>query len=242
MNSEAPHTSSLRKFIKGIPLVGPTAAKLSHLQVFSNARSLAFPGSASFWESEYRNGRTSGPGSYGRLAEFKADILNEFVRTKDIRTVIEFGCGDGAQLQRAAYPEYVGVDVAPTSIARCSALFAQDATKHFYLADSFPKESGTFDLALSLDVVYHLVEDSIFDAYMLRLFSVANRYVIIYSSDYDAHTQGAHVRHRKFTGWIAKNAREWRKVGFVANRFPFDAERPDETSHADFYFFARRRQ
>jgi hypothetical protein len=30
--------------------------------------------------------------------------------------------------------------------------------------------------------------------------------------------------------------------GFVPNRFPGDLEQPEETSHADFYFFARRNQ
>jgi SAM-dependent methyltransferase len=240
MNSGTSQTSSLKKFIKGIPLVGPTAARLSQLTVFSRVRRLAFPGSGSFWESVYREGGTSGPGSYGHLAEFKAEILNEFVRAKNIRTVIEFGCGDGAQLQLAAYPEYVGIDVATVSIERCSALFAQDSTKRFYKTDAIPKDLGAFDLALSLDVIYHLVEDSVFDEYMRRLFSVAKRSVVIYSSNYDARTQAPHVRHRKFTAWIDENAREWALEGMAANRFPFDPQRPDETSHADFYFFARR--
>jgi hypothetical protein len=122
MASATSETSSFKKFIKGIPLVGPTAARLSQLPVFARARRLAFPGSGSFWEAVYREGGTSGPGSYGRLAEFKAEILNEFVRTKEIHSVIEFGCGDGAQLQLASYPEYVGVDVATGSIERCSRL------------------------------------------------------------------------------------------------------------------------
>jgi hypothetical protein len=241
MDSGTSQTSSLKKFIKGIPVVGPTAARLSQLPVFARARRLAFPGSGSYWETVYREGGTSGPGSYGRLAEFKAEMLNDFVRNKDIRTVIEFGCGDGAQLQRASYPEYVGVDVASVSIDRCSVLFAQDASKRFYLADRLPKNIGTFDLALSLDVIYHLIEDSVFDAYMRRLFSFARRYVAIYSSDYDALTAGAHVRHRRFTSWISKNARDWQPAGFVANRFPEDPMQPEETSFADFHFFERKR-
>ena len=240
MISGSSQTSSLKNFIKAIPLVGPTAARLSHLPVFDHVRRLAFPGSAAFWESVYREGGTSGPGSYGRLAEFKAEILNEFVRTRDIRTVIEFGCGDGAQLQLARYPEYVGVDVAAASILRCSALFAPDSTKRFYLADALPKDLGTFDLALSLDVIYHLVEDSVFHVYMKRLFSVSRRHVIIYSSNYDERMEAPHVRHRKFTPWIAENARDWQQEGFVANRFPVDPQRPDETSHADFYFLGRQ--
>jgi hypothetical protein len=49
------------------------------------------------------------------------------------------------------------------------------------------------------------------------------------------------VRHRKFTAWIAKNEPDWQPAGYhVPNRFPFDPNRPNETSFADFYFFVRQ--
>jgi SAM-dependent methyltransferase len=240
MNAGNANTSNLKKFIKGIPVLGPAARKLAQLPVFAGARRRAFPGSASFWENRYREGGSSGPGSYGRLSEFKAEILNEFVRTRDIRSVIEYGCGDGAQLELAVYPEYVGVDVAKVSVARCSARFAADSTKRFYLADALPKDLGTFDLAMSLDVIFHLVEDSVFDSYMRSLFGRSKHYVVIYSSNYDALTEAPHVRHRKFATWIEENARDWQAAGFVPNRFPFDRDQPEETSFADFHFFAHQ--
>jgi SAM-dependent methyltransferase len=231
--------SDLKRFLKCVPVVGSTAARISHLPIFKRVRSLAFPGSAAFWESTYRQGETSGPGSYGRLAEFKAEVLNDFVRKRGVQRVIEFGCGDGAQLQLSTYAEYVGVDAAQSSIDRCSALFAHDSSKRFYLADALPQDIGIFDLALSLDVIYHLVENHVFDAYMRRLFSHSQRYVIIYSSNHDALTHAPHVRHRKFTGWIHRNARGWQLESVLPNRFPFDPRHPDETetSHSDFYFF-----
>jgi|SRR5215469_8835780 len=231
---------SLKNAVKGIPVIGPTVVKLSQLPIFARVRSLRFSGSGSFWERVYREGGTSGPGSYGRLAEFKAQVLNDFVQARNIRTVIEFGCGDGAQLRLARYPKYVGADVASVSIAQCSTLFAQDPTKRFYLTDHLPENIGKFDLALSLDVIYHLVENSVFHTYMRRLFETSERYVIVYASNYDALTQAPHVRHRKFTAWIDKNAPDWRADGYIHNRFPFDAQNPEETSHSDFYFFARR--
>lgn len=229
----------LKDLIKRIPLVGTVVSKLARLRVVASGRRLAFRGSASYWERRYREGETSGSGSYGRLAEFKAEVLNEFVRTNGIHKVFELGCGDGAQLELARYPEYVGADVASGSVERCSARFANDATKRFYLAGALPDDLGTSDLALSLDVIYHLIEDSVFDTYMRSLFARSERYVVIYSSDYDAATEATHVRHRKFTDWIAHNAPGWRVNGTVPNRFPFDPERPDDTSFSDFYFFAR---
>jgi hypothetical protein len=67
---------------------------------------LHFKNSAQYWEDRYVNGMTSGSGSYGRLAEFKAEFLNEFVADHKISSIVEFGCGDGAQLALAAYPKY----------------------------------------------------------------------------------------------------------------------------------------
>jgi len=239
MKSDTTRGSRVKDFIKGIPVVGITAQRIARWPGLARARYLAFSGSAPFWESVYREGGTSGPGSYGRLAQFKAEILNEFVRAKNIQRVVEFGCGDGAQLRLASYPQYVGVDVASGAVERCFELFSKDPSKSFYHVNALPADLGKFDLAMSLDVIYHLVENSVFDAYMRRLFDSSLKYVAIYSSNYDALTQAPHVRHRKFTNWIAKNATAWQQQSFVANRYPADPTLPEETSVADFYFFAR---
>lgn len=232
--------SNLKQLIKKLPVIGPTARRIAGLPAFVDARRRAFPGSLSFWEDRYRKGGTSGSGSYGQLAKFKAEILNNFVLMNHISTVIEFGCGDGAQLELANYPQYVGVDVAAVAVERCSLRFVNDSTKHFYLADDLPSNSATFDLALSLDVIFHLVEDFVFHSYMHTLFRHSRRYVAIYASNYDGLTESPHVRHRNFTNWIVRNMPEWRPAGFVRNRYPFEPSRPDETSFSDFHFFAHR--
>ena len=54
-----------------------------------------------YWEARYAAGGNSGKGSGGVFAEFKAEIVNTFVREHDIASVIDFGCGDGAQLALA---------------------------------------------------------------------------------------------------------------------------------------------
>src|SRR5262249_1245349 len=151
-----------------------------------------------------------------------------------------FGCGDGAQLSLAKYPEYVGVDVSPGAIQRCSSLFANDHSKRFFLVGALPEDLGAFDVALSLDVIYHLVEDKVFEEYMRRLFNFSRRHVVIYASNYDARTRALHVRHRKFTAWIDNKAPEWLPTGFVANRFPADQSQSEETSFANFHFFTHK--
>jgi len=55
--------------------------------------------SGSYWEDRYATGDDSGLGSYDELARYKAQIINEFVREKQVDSVVDFGCGDGNQLQ-----------------------------------------------------------------------------------------------------------------------------------------------
>lgn len=200
-----------------------------------------FPGSRDYWEQRYATGGLSGSGSYGRLAKFKAEFLNEFVARHEIRSVIELGCGDGNQLSLAEYPSYVGFDVSRTAVRICEERFRGDSTKRFVLHDATndPLPSERADLALSLDVVYHLVEDEVFEAYMRHLFGLAERFVIVYSSNEERAATSPHVRHRRFTDWVEREASEWRLREHVPNRYPTSLKDGEETSHADFYVFER---
>ena len=198
---------------------------------------LSFRGSADYWQGRYGQGGTSGDGSYGRLAEFKAEVLNRFVAEHGVTSVLELGCGDGAQLAHAEYPSYIGLDVAPSSLSRCRDRFSDDPTKSFGLyPDDLP--SRPVDLALSLDVVYHLVEDRVFESHLRDLFQASSRWVIIYSSNEDRPRGALHVRHRKFTDWVEQNAPGWTLTQHVPNRYSVPIGREDsETSFADFYVF-----
>jgi SAM-dependent methyltransferase len=197
----------------------------------------AFRGSARYWERNYARGRTSGPGSYHALAEGKAAFLNDFVRTREIESVIEFGCGDGNQLSLARYPAYIGLDVSRSAVGLCQRRFADDATKSFFLFDGacFADRAGLFaaDLALSLDVIFHLTEDPVFETYMTHLFAAARRYVIVYATDQETSGTAPHVRHRHFTPWVQACRPDWRllEVARGPNSGPY---------RADFFAYERR--
>jgi len=197
-----------------------------------------FPGTAAYWESRYKRGGNSGDGSYRHLAEFKAEVLNAFVAEHDIRVVAEFGCGDGNQLRYARYPRYIGIDISPTAVAQCVEMFRGDTTKSFFVDDgktdlvALCKDA---DLALSLDVIYHLVEENLFRRYMETLFASSSRYVIIYSSDENEILENAHVRQWKFTEYVAATFPQWRLEQKIANKYPSD-------SWADFFIFHKAAQ
>lgn len=206
---------------------------------------LTFPGAALYWETRYRSGGTSGAGSFRRLASFKAQVLNFFIAENGINSVIEFGCGDGNQLSLAKYPHYTGLDVSKKAIELCKQRFRHDKTKSFFLYDPlcFVDNHNLFhaDLAISLDVIYHLVEDEVYHKYMKHLFHSAEKYVIIYSSDHDYECGKApHVRHRQFSSYARKNFSRWLLIRKTENPYPFDKNKIEETSRSFFYIYEKK--
>lgn len=192
--------------------------------------------STDYWDQRYESGRNSGPGSYGALAEFKSTALNTFVAENDVTSVIEFGCGDGNQLTLAKYPVYTGYDVSLTAITKCRDRFCSDASKQFFHTEEYDGQKA--DLAVSLDVIFHLIEDDVFDAYMRRLFDSSSRFVAIYSSNQDSPIEpsATHVRHRQFSLWIEKNEPLWKLTTYIPNAHPYNGD-STITSFSDFYFY-----
>ncbi|MCU1594789.1 MAG: glycosyl transferase group 1 [Frankiales bacterium] len=195
----------------------------------------AFVTSSSYWEARYAAGATSGVGSYSQLARFKAEVLNAFVREHHIRSVVELGCGDGNQLSLADYPSYVGYDVAPSAVDLCRTAFRKDRSKSFHLYDPLTfQPDETSDLALSLDVIFHLVEDEVFERHMTDLFSLGSRFVAIYSSNDETPDIGHHVRNRRFTTWIEEHRPDWPLLLQVPNPYRGAVE----GAISDFWFYA----
>ena len=196
-----------------------------------------FPGARRYWEERYAGGGNSGVGSYSKFAEFKAEILNAFVAENYIASVIEFGCGDGNQLMLADYPRYTGIDVSKTAINVCQSKFGGDHCKYFKSLELYAGE--TAELALSLDVIFHLVEDDEYEKYMASICTAATRYVIIYSSNTDENDhKHKHIRHRKFTDWMEANASGWSLKRHIPNKYPYMGD-PEQGSFADFYIYTK---
>ena len=195
--------------------------------------------SGQYWEERYRSGRNSGAGSYGRLADFKAAFLNDFYKNNGITSHIDFGVGDGNQLSLLTPENYIGVDVAHTVIERARNRFAELKNYRFILTSEL-EGVDRCDLSSSIDVIYHLIEDQVFEECMRRLFLFARRFVIIYSSNVDGRPGATHVRHRRFTDFVEANLPDWRLVQHTPNIYPYDPSRRNDTSFADFYVFAAR--
>lgn len=134
-------------------------------------------------------------------------------------------------------PNYIGLDVSKHAIKMCQEKFANDPTKTFYWSGEKDFEK-TFkaELSISLDVIYHLIEDDVFYKYMYDLFTSSQKYVCIYSCDFDEE-HARHVKCRKFTDYVKDNFVKWKLIKKVDQRYPMNENDPENTSWSDFYFY-----
>jgi hypothetical protein len=203
-------------------------------------RNISFVSSKNHWEKNYSMGRTSGGGSYGRLAEYKSEILNNFVEKNLIRTVCELGCGDGNQLSYANYPIYIGYDVSETAIKMCQNKFKKRKNWSFIPYNSNFDALDQVELSLSLDVIYHLVEDDVFQSYMENLFKASSKYIIIYSNNTDKNPiiHSPHILHRKFTDWVEKNRRDVILTNVIKQKYNYLGD-SKTGSRSDFFIYKK---
>ncbi len=178
-----------------------------------------FTGSQDYWQHRYRLGGDSGEGSYGEPAEYKAAILNRFVKDHQVSSVVEFGCGDGHQLSLATYPEYLGLDVSIEAIERCRARFEGVPGFRFLHLDEYSGEKA--DLALSLDVIFHLVEDHVYETHLRMLFGATTRYAILYTTSTKRRVRSlGHVRHRDIVADVEERFTDFERMTDVESTFP----------------------
>jgi hypothetical protein len=196
--------------------------------------------SANYWEQRYAQGGTSGAGSYGRLAAYKADFINDLANAHMVSEAVEFGSGDGNQCGLFNFSKYTGIDVSQSALNECRRKFKQKRDWKFFHYNDPETEELRAPLVLSLDVIFHLVEDQVFSEYMKRVFDASTKYVLVYSSDHDAKTRSRHVRHRAYSTWVANNAPEFSLEAEWPHPFPMtDESDPNETSFAHFKLFKR---
>ena len=218
----------------------PRFSKLTQLLIYF--RQLIFPGSQNYWEKRYSLGGNSGEGSYGKSAEFKSEIVNKFVRENCIDLVTEYGCGDGNQLTYAEYPQYIGLDISNQAVKLSSKIFSEDSTKNFFVYDpnQFETNQKNFsaELVLSLDVIYHLVEDDVYHKYLTNVFSSAKKFVVIYSTNEEVPgiLHSRHVRHRRFTRDVEKWFPDWQLKDTIKNYQAKNKSKINEPS-IDFFIF-----
>lgn len=183
-----------------------------------------------FWENRYQGGGNSGDGSYGEYANHKAEVINNIIMKHQIKSISDFGCGDGNQISLlTGFEKYDGFDVSEFIIKQCQEKFKEQSVMTFH---NDINEMPEAELSLSLDVIYHIIDEDDYVSYLKHLFNKSSKYVLIFSSNHNRNDSGAtHIYHRKFIDWVGEHQKEFMLVEEIENFL--------QTS-AKFYLFERK--
>ena len=191
-----------------------------------------------YWEGRYSSNGNSGDGSYGKLAIFKREIINCIIDKYEIKSVIDFGCGDGNQIKNINFIDYRGYDISETAIKICNNKYFNDQRYCFNYMKDYKNEKA--ELSMSLDVIFHLIEDDIYHNYMKTLFNSTLEFVLVYSSDTDAQLtrKVPHFKNRKFSNWINAYYPNFKLIKKIKNIYPYNSSSLS-SSVSDFYLYRK---
>lgn len=188
-----------------------------------------------YWENRYQGGETSGEGSYGEFAIHKAEVINDFALRHDVKSAIEFGCGDGNQLSLFNFEHYTGFEISQAAVDICKNTYKNDSSKSFF--NNLEYNNQTADLTMSLDVIYCILEETVYQEYMTRLFNSSTKYVLVFSYGKEVNIAGAnHLKYWDFEKWIAQNRPDFKLIEFKENRL----NKGKNKIASDFYFYAKQ--
>jgi hypothetical protein len=197
-----------------------------------------------YWELRYQttNIKPSGNGSYGKLAEFKSKVINNLISKFQINKIVEFGSGDGNQLGMfKGYQKYIGLDVSKTIVKKCQHVFKNDNTKEFIWLNpnlDINETCGGVDMILSLDVLFHLIEQDIYENYLNNIFTQNAKIVVIYGMNFDDNGNfGPHVKPRTFTKFISEKYPDYKLIDKINQEIK--SHNHKKGSAADFFIYKK---
>lgn len=196
--------------------------------------------SDAYWEKRYADKGNSGDGSYGKLANFKAEIINGIIKDYRIKSVLDYGVGDGNQYSTLNLDNitYYGIDVSSTAISICKNMFP-DKSNCFMSVNEYKETNTTCELSMSCDVLYHLIDEDLYHSYLKNLFEFSNKYILIYARN-QTKKHADHVYFREFNDYFV-NTYKCTLIKKFPNRYPQKILGLDNstTSPSDFYLYLK---
>jgi predicted TPR repeat methyltransferase len=124
----------------------------------------------------------SGSGSRGELARFKIDYINSFIKENNIKSMIDFGCGDLQVSSQFEIDDYLGVDI--VAHTHPSLIKSKNYNTTISRFDDFLREEKA-ELCTCLDVLYHILHDELeyLNDTIRNILEHSTKYVIIYAQD-----------------------------------------------------------
>lgn len=135
--------------------------------------------SVSYWETRYKKGGTSGSGSIGKLRDWKWSVIQQFVG--EIQSVIDVGCGDLSFWAGKPLPKfYLGIDFSETIIKKNREQWSEN---RFVCssADKYVEETPKAHTVFCLDVLFHIMDDSVYVNVISNLTKYAEKWIFVYT-------------------------------------------------------------
>lgn len=196
--------------------------------------------SCEYWEKRYASKGNSGDGSYGELANFKATIINSIIQEYKIKSIVDYGVGDGNQYSKLQIDniKYYGIDTSETAIKLCKNMFSEKSDS-FMMVKDFINLNASCDLSMSCDVLYHLIDEDIYYNYLKNLFQFSNKYILIYARN-QTKKHADHVYFREFNEYFIKQY-NCTLIKKILNKYPQEilGLNNSTTSPSDFYLYTK---
>jgi len=134
-----------------------------------------------FWNKRYKSNpeKGSGPGSRGEYALKKQEIVRNIIKEKEIKSVLDLGCGDLYWIKDLNIQHYTGVDYSDVIIERNKQL----KPEWNFMVFDFSKEDLDLkaDLVLLIDVLIHQREKKSYLQVWKNTLNNAKRVILVSS-------------------------------------------------------------
>lgn len=131
-----------------------------------------------YWEEHYKKGGTSGAGSIGEYRRWKWEIIDKYAKSVD--DVIDVGCGDLSFWEGRDFPNhYTGIDISQTIVER-----NRKSRPNLTLLCSSAEDYvniGTATIVFCLDVLFHIMDDSIYEKILSNLTRYSSHWIFIFT-------------------------------------------------------------
>lgn len=165
-----------------------------------------------YWENRYARGGNSGPGSRGAELRHKLAFVQKFITDNRVKSVFDYGSGDGEFASKLVVPTYYGYEPSPSARQM---FFDRDLPRSYM--------TGTWlylaELGLSLDVIFHVVDADDYVEYLENLFRTSLKWIIIYGFESSEEELWPHIKPRPFTRFIANRFPEWVLISKIPSGF-----------------------
>jgi len=167
-----------------------------------------------FWDFRYAHDPElgSGLGSRGAVLAYKRELVRSFVNQLKPNSIVDIGCGDCEVSAELPDELYTGIDVSSVVVERNRVRFPR---RRFMCGDFLDIDLAPVDFVLCFDVLIHVSDADLYEAFVRRLVTEAGRCGLVSGYEENPNTgRGMVFFHEPLSTTLRRfGARQVRKVG-----------------------------